>query len=372
MKNKSVKVRKKLVKSKVKSKSNKFLKVGSSCAGALVVLALLVNYQKSDTSSLEEVTSQESDKGLQLIDIDKGDAVVISNSVNESSLTLLEVPKVASASMVPEMFAYNSVEVSEEVQLTSVSTEQVPDSSSQEGNALNMPARELSSYFEIGADYTHVNFKPQGNSSFHGNLGGLQGSYEYKPKDNFYAGVNFSWKEGQMHGSDGKRSLLYIDAQERLGYTVAVKSLDYTFTVFSGLGYRHFGQKLTPNVGSSLKFRYNEFYIPVGIKSDYVVNSWFEMGLDFTWMPQVYPTVSIVPLKGSRWILTDRLANFYVNLPMNFTVTKDKRFHIVVDPFYERWQDGHSTAETSKGVALGLPGNTYNFWGANVNFLYCF
>lgn len=361
MKKRTVKVRKKSVRSKSKVKSNKLLTIGSSCAGALIVMALLVNYQKGDVTALEEVSSQETDKGLQLIEIEKSDAVIISNSVNESSITLLEAPIIASASTVPEIFAYSNVEVSE-----------VPIASPQEGDVPNMPLEKFASYFEIGADYTHVNFNPQGNPSFHGNLGGLQGSYEYKSKDNFYAGVNFSWKEGQMHGSAGKRSLLYIDAQERLGYTLALKSLEYTFTFFSGLGYRHYGQKLTPNVGSSLKFRYNEFYIPVGIKSNYTVNSWFAMGLDFTWMPQVYPTVSIVPLKGSRWILTDRLANFYVNVPMNFTVTKNKRFHIVVDPFYERWQDGHSTAKTSSGVALGLPGNTYNFWGVNVNCGYSF
>lgn len=342
-----------------KKKHTKLIVLSSSCVGALVAVGLLVNYP-------------ESDKNILATDAAEGSIVVLSNSVDDVITTFSEVPKLASASMAPEVVTYEEVDISEEVLVISESASEVPLASPQEGSDYNMPVEKFLSYLEIGVDYTHVNFKPQGDPSFHGNLGGLQGSYEYKPKDNVYAGVNFSWKEGNMHGSAGKRSLLYIDAQERLGYTLALKSSDYTFTIFSGLGYRHFGQKLTPNVGSSLKFRYNEFYIPVGIKSDCKVNSWFAMGLDFTWMPQVYPTVAITSLKGARWILADTLANFYVNLPMNFTLTKNKRFHVVVDPFYERWQDGHSKGKTSTGVDLELPRNTYNFWGANVNFLYCF
>ena len=357
----TVKARTKVKRKPRKQKSNKLFIVSSSCVGALVAVALLVNYQKSEETLFEEIAFQESDTNLLVTDTGEGSLVVISDSVDELTTTLVDGPKVASAFKGPGVFAFNDGEISE-AQATSAD-----EVSYQDAHSYSKPVQNFSSCFEIGADYTYVDLKPHGDASFHGNLGGLQASYAYKPKNNVYVEANFSWKEGNLHGSTGKRSLLYIDAQERLGYTLASKSLDYTCTIFSGLGYRHFGQKLTPNVGGTSKLRYNEFYIPVGILSDYTFNSWFAMGLDFTWMPEVYPTVSSSALKGSRWTLTNRLDNFYVNLPMSFTLTKSKRFHVVVDPFYERWQDGHFTAETLSGA-----GNTYNFWGVNLNMSYSF
>jgi hypothetical protein len=89
-------------------------------------------------------------------------------------------------------------------------------------------------------------------------------------------------------------------------------------------------------------------------------------------MPQIFPTVSIVPLKGTHWSLTNTLNNYFVELIFDFNITQDKCLHISFNPFYERWQDGHSTAKTSSGISLGLPGNTYNFWGADLNVGYRF
>lgn len=236
----------------------------------------------------------------------------------------------------------------------------------------SMSLKTMPSRLQVGGDYTHVQIRPHGLPSFNGNLGGAQASYEYRLMDSFYGGLTTSWKEGSTHGSDGKRKLLYIDVQERFGYMLSLCHENLFLTFFTGLGYRHLGHKFIPKTGSVLYFRYNELYVPVGILTDYTVNSWFAFGLDFTWMPQVYPTVSIVPLKGNRWILTETLANFFVDLPLDFTLTKSKKFHLILKPFYERWKDGHSTAETSTGIPLGLPGNAYNFWGVDVNFAYCF
>src|SRR5260221_3072959 len=74
---------------------------------------------------------------------------------------------------------------------------------------------------QIGGNYTHVNIKVQGQLSFHGNLGGVQGSYEYKPWNSFYGGLRVAWKEGNTESSGAHRSLVYTDVQERLGYTYA-------------------------------------------------------------------------------------------------------------------------------------------------------
>lgn len=228
------------------------------------------------------------------------------------------------------------------------------------------------SRLQIGGNYTWASIQPHGHTTFHGSLGGAQGMYEYIPMNSFYGAAKLAWRQGTLHGHAGKRSLLYIDAHERLGYTFSFCDTKYLLTLYSGLGYRHYGQKFDPKEGSSIKFRYNEFYIPVGAVSGYNINNCFAIGLGFTWMPQVYPTVTIVPLKGARWKITTQLANFYVEMPLTFTLTQDKRFSLVINPHYEYWRDGHTTAKTSSGIKLDLPGNTYNFGGVDINLAYSF
>ncbi len=231
--------------------------------------------------------------------------------------------------------------------------------------------KEKDSRLQIGGDYTYVKLKPSGNPSFHGNLGGAQGMYEYQPPNYLYAAVSLAWKEGSTKGSSGKRSLLYIDAQERIGYTFGSED-NNLLTLFSGVGYRHYGQRLSPKAGTLLHFQYNEIYIPVGFIANFCPISWFCWGLGFTWKPQVYPTVAISSLKGARWTLTDTLANFCAELPLTFSLTSSGRFSIILKPFYEYWQDGHTTAVLSDGTPLGIPKNTYNFFGADLNFAYSF
>lgn len=228
------------------------------------------------------------------------------------------------------------------------------------------------SRLEIGASYTRANIKIEDQPSFHGNLGGIQASYEYKPWNNIYAGLRAAWKQGTTKNSFADRKLIYVDVQERIGYTYASCCNDWSLTFFSGLGYRYLGHKLEQFEESSIKFDYNEFYIPVGFLSEYFFCSCWSLGLNFTWMPQIYPTVEITPLKGARWILKNTLGNVVVELPLTYFLTADKCYSLVLKPFYERWEDGRSTAETSSGQELGLPKNSYNFWGAELNFAFLF
>lgn len=225
---------------------------------------------------------------------------------------------------------------------------------------------------QVGGDYSHVSLKPNGHQSFNGNLWGAQAIYEYCPINFFYAAGKVAWKEGTAHAHTGKRSLVYIDVQERLGYTCAFDAERTLVSFFSGFGYRHVGQKFEPKQGDNLHFQYNEFYFPVGWVSNFKFNSWFSLGLDFTWMPQIFSTVGIVPLKGARWDLKCSLANFSVELPINFSLCRNQRFSFILKPFYEYWKDGHSTAKASNGSSLGIPSNTYDFWGVDLNLAYRF
>jgi hypothetical protein len=239
--------------------------------------------------------------------------------------------------------------------------------------ATNTPSKAaLHSRLEIGGNYTYVTLKPHDHQTFTGNLGGIQALYEYRPANRFYGGVEFSWREGDTHSAVGKRSLLYFDVQERFGYTLASAQEAFRLTLFSGFAYRYLGETFKPKYRGSLSFGYNEFYFPVGFLSCYRANSVFSFGVDFTWMPQVYTTVSIVPLKGARWVITNRLDNFLVEAPFTFTLTKNNRLLLILKPSYQYWKDGHSTAKLRNGIALGLPGNTYNFYGVDLTLGYSF
>jgi hypothetical protein len=245
------------------------------------------------------------------------------------------------------------------------------------------------SRLQIGGNYTYVTIKPSGEGTSHGSLGGMQAMYEYRPSNRFYGGGKLSWKQGDTTGSDEKRSLLYIDVQERLGYTFGWKQSDYLLTLFSGFGYRYLRQHIRPDSQSVTTFNgsffppfltstsdimleYQELYIPAGFLTDFAINSWFSVGLYFTWMPQVFPTVDIKPLGSAFWALANRYANILVELPFTFTLTSNRRCALIVKPYYEYWQDGHSTAKTSTGIPLNLPGNTYNFGCVDINFAYSF
>ena len=228
------------------------------------------------------------------------------------------------------------------------------------------------STLQFGVNYSHVNITIPDQSSFEGDLGGIQASYEYRPWDSIYGGLRVAWREGNTENSSASRYLVYVDVQERLGYSFTLPCMDWALTIFSGFGYRYLGHKLEQSGESPINFEYNEFYIPVGFLSEYFLNSWLSIGLNFTWMPQVFPTVEIAPLKGARWIIKNSISNVLVEVPLIFFITQDQCYSLILKPFYEHWKDGHSTAKTSTGNALGLPSNTYNFWGAELNFAFLF
>ncbi len=219
--------------------------------------------------------------------------------------------------------------------------------------------------FQIGGNYTHVHMTGS-YPHLHGNLGGAQASYEYLTADRIYGGVTLTWRDGTARGTQFRRSIHELDMQERIGYTIGFWNESCLWSLFTGMGYRHFREKVT-TIAAPVYFYYNEFYVPVGFVFDGKINSVFSMGLNFQWMPQIYPTVKIVPLKGARWILTNRLDNFLVEVPFTFCLCDNYNVSLRLIPFWELWHDGHSTAKTPTGVALNLPGNAYVFIGVNLN-----
>lgn len=228
------------------------------------------------------------------------------------------------------------------------------------------------SRLQIGANYTHVNIHVKDHPSFKGNLGGAQALYEYSSACGFYEGLKVTWKQGKPDNKHANRALTYVDAQERIGYTYSSYCLPWSMTLFSGLGFRYLQHRLNQAEKPSVKFRYNAFYVPVGLLTEYCVRERMLFGVNVTWLPQIYPTVEIVPLKGAHWSLKKTFGSVLVELPLTYAFTQDRCTFITLKPFYERWQDGRSTAKTFSGEKLNLPKNTYDFWGIELNVGYLF
>lgn len=174
------------------------------------------------------------------------------------------------------------------------------------------PCDDTNSYLMIGGDYTRLNFKPSGERTLNGNLGGAHGRYEWRPANSFYAGLDLKWRQGTMHGAGHRRTLVDLSASERLGYNIQG---DWGHcSMYTGFGFRFLSHHLRSTSGdnfdgsffppflttaTALQINYYEFYIPVGFTSQYNVTSCFSLGINFEWMPQAFPTVQIRPLGGS-------------------------------------------------------------------------
>ena len=91
-------------------------------------------------------------------------------------------------------------------------------------------------------------------------------------------------------------------------------------------------------------------------------------------MPQVFSNVNIVPNNYTRWVLTNELANTRIEIPLTFDFRQPsgRSWSFNLSPFFEYWQDGKSLARNSTGTPLGLPRNTYFFWGVAANLGYAF
>ena len=223
-----------------------------------------------------------------------------------------------------------------------------------------------SSHFFIGSNYTYIHFKPRGISSSHGNLGGVQANYEYWKENSIYEGIKLTYRQGNLTGSPYKRNILDIDSQGRIGYTL--KCSNFLLTPFSGFGWRYISQDFRHTNEYNLKFSYNEVYIPIGIHTDFRIRSFFSIGLKGTWMPQIFSSVGIKPIGNVHWDLERCFGNMMVELPMTFYFPRQKiDWTLHLNPFFQFWENGKTSAKTIRGISLGLPSNIYKLLGIEVN-----
>lgn len=229
-------------------------------------------------------------------------------------------------------------------------------------------------YVSLGGNYTRARFTPTDECNYWGNMGGAQGLYEYKPVEGSYFALGLYWKAGTLSGSYGKNITNDYNAVERLGYTLDLGCNN--LTLFSGFGFRtishnvSYSNTLLPFL--STQYNYYELYIPVGIIFRGDLSSNLTYSIRFQWSPQVFTSVRIAPQGGAYWSISRQLGNYLVEIPFTYAFDRCKRYNLVVSPYYERWNDGSSSAVTSGGTPLNLVSNTYDFYGVNIDFRYAF
>jgi hypothetical protein len=228
----------------------------------------------------------------------------------------------------------------------------------------------FTSHFQFGANYTHARITPYGFNDYNGNLVGAQVLYEFKTFDRIYGGMSVRWCEGKESGEIGTMDFRNCDVQERIGYSFSKGNA--LISLYTGFGFRYLRQALEPKVSAPATFMYEEFYVPVGFLYDYQYSCNFSVGLYGVWMPQVYPTLTIEPIGGARWILAKTLKNGRVEMPFTFGLDRFSNTTFVFKPFAEYWQDGKTVANAVNGTTLGVPRNTYLFVGIDVNICYSF
>ncbi|MCC6127867.1 MAG: hypothetical protein IT584_01530 [Chlamydiae bacterium] len=229
---------------------------------------------------------------------------------------------------------------------------------------------DFSSHLQFGGNYTHVRLTPGGFNSYNGNLGGGQALYEFRTCRRIYGGLSVRWRQGKISGILGNGTLRDGTAEERIGNTFGRNA--YLFSLYTGFGFRYIEQDLQPKGSPSVKFKYEEFYVPIGFLYDCQFSSNFNWGLYGAWMPQVYPSVTIEPIGGCHWIVEKTWKNAILAMPFTFACNPSRSFTIVFKPFFEYWQDGKTTAKSVIGEPLGVPRNTYLFGGADLNICYSF
>lgn len=220
----------------------------------------------------------------------------------------------------------------------------------------------------VGGNYTYMSLSPDDVDSSKGSLGGIQASLEFLPRKFLYQGITFLWRTGTLDSSHGRSTNIEdFDTQVRLGF-VNTTFNRLRITGFSGFGWRYISQLLKSPGVSNLALNYNEVYIPVGAMFDYRLCDCLSFGLNGTWMPEIYSTVNFVPLDNGRWITDSKLANFQLEFPFAYYFNYNKvSFTLEGKPFFQFWQDGKTLAETTTGLDLGLPQNSYYLGGIMVS-----
>ena len=204
-----------------------------------------------------------------------------------------------------------------------------------------------------------------------GALAGVVGGYEYQKLRSLYLASKFSYAWGDVTRNGIPDRYIHDGWTEgRIGYNmISLQGSRLTATPYTGFGFHLTSHSRTGGTPSQ-KFKYFRYYVPVGISLDYIAYTFFHIGFDFTWQPDVDATVKI---KGTsaRWVLRNSTGVYHVTMPFVFYLGKCNWFEIRVEPFWRKVRDGRTDILANNGTTL-LPANTNIYWGGNLTMAFRF
>jgi hypothetical protein len=205
-----------------------------------------------------------------------------------------------------------------------------------------------------------------------GTMGGVVAGYEYKRIRHLYAAIRGFYGQGKLDNALSYRYIHELDAQTRLGFNyMALQGPNVVVSFYTGFGFT-FKNQFLDNLGpSTFKLRYYKYYIPVGLLLDLRVTDCFYFRFDFTWVPDVDPTVESSNFSKIRCELKHK-QNFRVELPLVFLFGCKKQWEINLVPFWRRDKDGRTKKAAICDEFMMLPEQVYSYWGATLNFAYRF
>lgn len=200
-----------------------------------------------------------------------------------------------------------------------------------------------------------------------GALWGIEGRYRSLTPflcsyGGIYYNVEASWKMGRITGKgDLHRFIHDFEEESVLGYEfVFCRDDEIKIIPYAGFGYTYLVES---NVGemSPLKYKYQTFYVPIGVSFHYAYNDWFCVCFDFKMKPQIDSYVKISALHGARWDLHNKYG-YYAEVPIRFTQLYNC-INLTLIPYWEWTKNGATTSKIGD-TPLGIPSQKYTEWGA--------
>ncbi len=202
---------------------------------------------------------------------------------------------------------------------------------------------------------------------FHGSLWGAVIGYQYMKPQGLYFRLEADWAAGRMRSHGNPSRYLHDENVEGVfGYAWQMKK----WRVIPYIGYafhyliesREATAEYTP-----AKFKYQTYNLPVGFWTSYAWNPHWELGIKAQWAYNIDPAVAISQLSGALWTL-DHKQGVRVDLPLQFSFGDRVRGVLRLNPFYQWYQLGASSATSSSGTSLGITTQTWTYWGGLFSF----
>jgi hypothetical protein len=229
-------------------------------------------------------------------------------------------------------------------------------------------------HFDVGPEYTylrlHVHETPtEPELTFHGNLWGIVGAYEYKIPKGFYFNFNAVYRKNPITGHnevDHYRHYREQNLEGRVGYQFVFGCCDqWKIIPYTGFAWNCIKQSDIAPLNNRL--RAVTYYIPVGFIATYSYNENFIIGFHAKYQPQVDASVQIKTIKPGRWDIRNE-DGWTLEWPLIYQFKYCIDGSITLSPYWRILRKGHGTARSEVGVKVPIAAQVFHYGGVKLLF----